>query len=263
MILENKTILITGASSGIGFELARQLARKQNRLILIARREKLLQQLLNQLPEGEQQHLHFVCDVADPKQVQDVCDWLIHSEISVDVLLLNAGRSGGFDANNFDLDNFINQIEVNFFGVVYFVKYLLPQFLERKSGLIAVTGSLAGYRGVPNAAPYSASKAALMTFIESLRIDLRRSNITCTLISPGFVTSPMTDKNDFVMPFMISVERAARIILRGLAREKAEIHFPWRLSLPAKFGRILPDNFYAWLMKDSRKRSKTKASNPK
>ena len=258
MKLENKTILITGASSGIGSELARRLARMNNRLILIARREELLQQLLSQMPESEQPHLHFVCDVADRKQVQDVCERLLSSDILIDVLILNAGRSGGFEATTFDLDNFINQIEVNFFGAVYFVKYILPQFFHRQSGAIAVVGSLAGYRGVPNAAPYSASKAALMSFIESLRIDLRRSNITRTLISPGFVETPMTDKNDFIMPFMIPVEKAARIIIRGLAREKNEIHFPLRLSLPTKFARILPSRFYAWLMQDSRRRRKAK-----
>ncbi len=254
MKLENRTILITGASSGIGCELARQLARKHNRLVLIARREEKLQQLLSQLPEGGQPHLYFVCDVANAGQVKDVCDWLNRSGVDIDVLVLNAGRSGGFDPENFDLENFLNQIRVNFFGAVYFVKYLLPQFLQRRSGLIAVTGSLAGYRGVPHAAPYSASKAALMNFIESLRIDLRRFNIKCTLISPGFVKSPMTDENEFIMPFMIPVEQAGRIIIRGLEKEKTEIHFPLRLSLPAKLGRLLPDGFYAWLMQSSRRK---------
>ncbi len=254
MKLENKTILITGASSGIGSELARQLARRRNRLILIARRQELLQQLVQQLPQGEQQHLLFSCDVADAQQVKDVCEWLTSSSVQIDVLLLNAGVGEGFDARNIDLDTFRHQVDVNFFGVVYFVKYLLPQFIERGGGVIAATGSLAGYRGVPNAAPYSASKAALMNFIESLRIDVRRYNIQCTLISPGFVKTPMTDKNDYVMPFIMSTEKAARIIIRGLQRGRSEIHFPLRLSLCAKVARLFPNRFYAWVMQDSRKK---------
>ena len=257
MKLENKTILVTGASGGIGREVARQLARKRNRLILIARRQELLQQLVQQLPQGERQHLLFSCDVADAQQVKDVCEWLTSSQVQIDVLLLNAGVGEGFDAKNIDLDTFRHQIEVNFFGAVYFVKYLLPQFIERGSGVIAAVGSLAGYRGVPNAAPYSASKAALMNFIESLRIDVRRYNIQCTLVSPGFVKTSMTDKNDFVMPFMISTDKAARIIIRGLERGKTEIHFPLRLSLLAKVARFFPDRFYAWLMQDSRKKKRS------
>jgi len=256
MKLENKTILITGASSGIGSELARQLARARNRLILIARREVLLQQLLSKLPEREERHLHFSCDVSDLSQVRDVCEFLLRSGVDIDVLILNAGVGGGFDAKDIDLELFRKQVEVNFFGAVYFVKFLLPRFIERRAGLVAVTGSLAGYRGVPNAAPYSASKAALMAFIESLRIDVRRFGIQCTLISPGFVKSPMTDKNDYFMPFMIPVEKAARIILRGLARDKNEIHFPLRMSMIARLARFFPAGFYAWLMQDTRKKKK-------
>lgn len=256
MTLEQKTILITGASSGIGSQVARQLARKRNRLILIARREVLLQQLLSQLPEGEQRHLHFSCDVSDLSQVRDVCEFLLRSGVAVDVLILNAGVGLGFNAEDINLDSFRTQVEVNFFGAVYFVKFLLPQFIERRSGLIAVTGSLAGYRGVPNAAPYSASKSALMAFIESLRIDVRRFGIHCTLISPGFVKSPMTDKNDYIMPFIIPGDKAARIIVRGLERKKNEIRFPFRMSLLVRCARFIPAGFYAWLMQDSRKKKR-------
>lgn len=256
MKLENKTILITGASSGIGSELARQLARRHNRLILVARRETLLQQLLSKLPEGEQRHLHFSCDVSDLSQVRDVCDFLLRSDVLIDVLILNAGVGGGFNAEDIDLDLFRSQVEVNFFGAVYFVKFLLPSFIKQRGGLVAVTGSLAGYRGVPNAAPYSASKAALMAFIESLRIDVRRFGIHCTLISPGFVKSPMTDKNDYVMPFIMPVDKAARIIVRGLERQKNEIHFPLVMSVAAKIARVFPAGFYARLMQDSRKKKK-------
>ncbi len=251
--LTQQTILITGASSGIGRELAWQLAKKQNRLILVARRQELLQELVDALPHTFEEHLIFKGDVSNQKQVQSICESLLQQKINMDVLILNAGRGGGFNAKDIDLENFRQQIDVNFWGAVNFVKYLVPPMIERGGGIIAVNGSLAGYRGMPKAAPYSASKGALMNFIESLRIDLRKHHIQCTLISPGFVKTPLTDLNEFYMPFMISVEKAASIIIRGLERGRAEIHFPLRLSLVAKFSRLLPPNMYVWIMQASRK----------
>jgi short-subunit dehydrogenase len=254
MKLDNKAILITGASSGIGYELGRQLALKGNRLILLARRQELLQELAQRIPPHEQDHFTFQCDVSDADQVKDICEWIISAGINVDALILNAGVSLGFDIHNIDLATCRQQMAVNFFGAVHFITHLVPRMIERKDGIIAVNGSLAGYRGIPRGAPYSASKGALMNFIDSIRIDLRQYNIQCTLISPGFVRTPMTDKNDFLMPFMIPVEKAARIIIRGLERRKTEISFPLPMTMAARIGRHLPDKFYAWIMQNSRKK---------
>ncbi|RPI00579.1 MAG: SDR family NAD(P)-dependent oxidoreductase [Calditrichaeota bacterium] len=253
MLLKQKTILITGASSGIGEALARQLATAQNRLLLVARREELLEQLVSQLPPHPQGHRFFVGDVADADRVRQICGQILEAGITLDVLILNAGVGGGFQAMDIDLDSFRRQIEVNFFGAVYFIKYLIPSMLMRGEGIIAVNGSLAGYRGVPKAAAYSSAKGALMNFIESLRIDLHSSHLQCTLISPGFVKTPMTDLNDYVMPFMISADKAARIILRGLECGKSEIAFPLPLVLAAKIGRLLPNKLYTRMMQSSRK----------
>ena len=123
MKLVDKTILITGASSGIGRELAVQLARRGNRLVLMARREELLQEPLQHIPQHEYDHLHFQCDVSDAAQVKDICEWLINAGIRIDIMILNAGISGGFDVKEIDLDSFRRQINVNFFGAVYFVKH--------------------------------------------------------------------------------------------------------------------------------------------
>ncbi|MBN1466730.1 SDR family NAD(P)-dependent oxidoreductase [candidate division KSB1 bacterium] len=254
MKLQNKTILITGASSGIGCELARQLAHESNRLILIARRDDLLRQLASTIPAHPHDHITFQCDVSDADQVKDICDWLISAGIDIDALILNAGVNSGFNIRAIDLATFQQQMQVNFFGAVSFVAHLVPQMIDRQSGIIAVTGSLAGYRGVPGAAAYSSSKGALMNFIDSIRIDLQKNNIQCTLISPGFVKTPMTDKNDFIMPFMIPVEKAATIIIRGLERRKTEIRFPWRMSTAARLGRRLPDALYARIMQNGRKK---------
>jgi len=257
MKLENKAVLITGASSGIGRTLAIDLAKRKCRLMLIARRESLLQELLSDLPHHPLGHLIFVCDVADHQAVRKVCEDILAASVRLDVLILNAGVSsdakGGFTAEDIDLDDFIRHFEVNVFGAVYFLKYLLPDMLQRKAGLVAAMGSLAAYRGMPHSAPYSASKAALARVIESLRIDLWGSGVKFTLISPGFVESAMSAKLKFHLPFLLPAEKATRIILSGLEREKPEIHFPYRLSLLTKLSSLIPDNLYARLMHNRRR----------
>ncbi len=245
MHLRNRTILITGASSGIGRELALQLAGRNNHLILLARRLGLLEQLAKELPAHPLGHRIMACDVADPDEVQAA---LAALHIVPDVLLLNAGVAGGFNARQMDVPAMRRQFEVNFWGVVHVLSQMLPAMLQKGDGLIAVTGSLAGYRGMPGSAPYSASKAALARLVESLRIDLLHSGIRFTLISPGFVKTPMTDLNKYYMPFLMPVEKAAKIIISGLEKEKTEIHFPYRLSLLAKMAQWLPNRFYARVM---------------
>jgi short-subunit dehydrogenase len=250
MMLNNKTVLITGASSGIGCELAQQLGARGCRLVLIARRKALLEKVAGMLPTHALGHRVYPCDVADESAVKSACRKMIEERIEPDVLILNAGLSGGFSAREMDLEAIHYQFNVNFFGAVTFMKFLLPGMIERGTGLVAAMGSLAGYRGMPKSATYSASKAALANFIESMRIDLLHSGVKFVQISPGFVRTPMTDKNRFFMPFMISVERAVRIIIRGLEKEKPEIHFPYRMSLLAKVGRHLPYNVYAKMMQN-------------
>jgi short-subunit dehydrogenase len=247
MKLTGKIILITGASSGIGYELAKQLA-PCNRLVLIARRKEMLETLVASVPAPLAPHSVFQCDVGDPEQVRKVCEQLNRAQIPVEVAILNAGLSRKFKYNNLLLEDITTIFSVNFFGVVHFIEQLLPQMLRQNRGIIAATGSLAGYRGMPAAAPYSASKAALATFLESLRIDLVKTGIQVSLISPGFVRTPMISQNRFTMPFVLPVEKAAKIIIRGLEKEKTEIHFPYALSLPAKFAKLFPNRFYAWLM---------------
>lgn len=249
VLLSGKNILISGASSGIGQELAKQLAAKGNRLFLMARRQDLLHDLVQQLAPHAQGHRYYLCDVSHRSQVQEVCRRILDETSELDLLILNAGVGGGFDSLHMDVDNMRYQFDVNFWGVVYPLANLLPGMAARRTGQVAVMSSLAGYRGLPRSAPYSASKAALRNLTESLRIDLQQAGITFSLISPGFVKTPMTDLNDFYMPFMMTVDKAGRIIIRGLEKQKTEIHFPYRLSLLVKAARWLPDRWYARLFK--------------
>jgi len=252
MKLDGKTVLITGASSGIGRELARQLTEKNCRLVLIARREERLQELLKTLP-GKSEHVYFICDVANQEQVTAVCRKLHEDGITIDIMVLNAGVSRYFLVKDFSVEDSRYTFAVNFFGVLYFIEQLLPAMLQRNAGTIAVVSSLTGYRGMPKAASYAASKAALSNFIESLRIDLWKTGIKCVLISPGFVKSEMTGDSSSPKPFFMDTDKAVQRIIRGLENEKTEIHFPRRLSWLAKFSRLFPDKFYARLMYNKRK----------
>jgi len=220
MKIANKTILLTGASAGMGRELAVQLAQRNNRLVLIARREKLLKELIDTFPAHPDRHFYFACDVADFVAVQKLCEDFRQQEIVFDCLILNAGIGSNFEVQDIDLIDFEKVLDVNFLSNVHILKYLLPPMINRHDGLIAIIASLAGYRGMPKSAPYAASKAALINFTESLRLDLWQTGIKVVLVSPGFVKTPMTDKNQFTMPFMIPVEKAARIIIRGLEKNE-------------------------------------------
>ncbi|HDQ00397.1 MAG TPA: SDR family NAD(P)-dependent oxidoreductase [bacterium] len=248
MKLIQKTILLTGASTGIGKELARQLATRQNRLFLLARREDLLRELVETLDYPQLDHRYFVCDVADNQQVEKLCSDLLRQKIAFDVLIFNAGVGETFLVNHIDEQNFRYLYEVNMMNIITFLKNLLPAMLEQGSGTIATISSFAGCRGMPRSASYSSSKAALSIFTESLRVDLWNSGINVSLILPGFVKTPMTDKNDFPMPFMISAEKAAKCIIKGLEKEKTTIPFPLRMWLTIKLAKLLPDKFYANLM---------------
>jgi len=253
MKLQNQTIVITGASSGIGRALARQLAQAGNRIVLVARRLALLQELQATLAPHPAGHVIEVCDVADRQQVEACCARILAQGLAVRVLILNAGTGSGFDARRMNLDAMHQQMEVNFWGVAYMLQGLLPSLLEAGEGLVAVTGSLAAYRGMPGSAIYSASKAALSRLVESLRIDLYDSGVHFSLLSPGFVKTAMTDKNQYRMPFLMSAEKAAAIIIRGMEKNKTEIHFPYRLSLLCKASQFLPDRLYARLMHPRKK----------
>lgn len=252
MNLNDKTVLITGASSGLGAELARQLGQKGCRIVLIARREHLLLKIIASLPQNKKPHLFYVCNVADFDAVQKCYLDLISQNVHPDILVLNAGISNGFSINDFSVKKIRDLFDINFWGALNFLEFFLPKMLESNSGQIVSIGSLAGLRGMPKAAPYSSSKAALERFIESLQIDLVNTNIVCTHILPGFVKSEITEKNKYFMPFLMETEDAVRIMVKGIEKNKTEIHFPKALSIPAKLGRFLPNKFYSRVMSNKR-----------
>jgi NAD(P)-dependent dehydrogenase (short-subunit alcohol dehydrogenase family) len=249
-------VWLTGASSGIGEALARELARRGAHLALFARRREELEALREELlasvprPAGEPPPEFLVQpgDVRDRERVHAAVKEAEERFGALDVGILNAGTGDSLFPERFDAALVERIFAVNVLGAVYGIEALLPGMLARRRGKIAGISSIAAVRGLPISAPYCASKAALTTFLESLRLDLRPHGVEVITVSPGFVKTPLTDRNRHPMPFLQPAEKAARRIVRGIERGKRHIHFPRALTVPVMLLRLLPVPLYDALM---------------
>lgn len=233
-----KHIWITGASSGIGAALAERLLKQGHAVALTARRQEPLQELANRWP---QQALVLPGDVADPEQVQGMVRYLEVAWGKLDQLILNAGTCEYLEVAAFDSAMIERVMRTNLFAAAYCVEHALPLLRQAKNPHLVAVSSSVTYLPLPRAEAYGASKAALRYLFESLRIDLAAEAIDVTLISPGFVDTPLTQQNDFPMPMRWSVDKAVDYICARLDKRPLEISFPavfvWALrllgSLPA------------------------------
>ena len=251
---KQKTAWIIGASSGIGKSLAELLARNGWQVAISSRNQSALEAIAN-----EQPNLYpFSLDITNKETLDKARDAIIKELGSINTLFLNAGDYTPMPLDEFDPALFEQLISINYLGVVNGLDAILPYMQGEKSGEIYVTASLAGYRGLPKSAPYNASKAAVISLAESLHLELKQQGITLRLINPGFVKSPLTDKNDFKMPFMISPEKAAEYIFKDLPKSNFEITFPKRFAWIMKTFRILPYRLYFALTKSSLKADQVK-----
>ncbi|MGA7837218.1 MAG: SDR family NAD(P)-dependent oxidoreductase [Ignavibacteriaceae bacterium] len=244
MQLQNKVVVITGASSGIGEELAKQLANEGCKLALLARRDEKLSKLKSGLSLKAKDIKTFKCDVSNHPSVKETTRKIIDHFGKVDIAILNAGVSFKVNMNEFDSTIAEETFDTNVLGLAYFFEELLPDFKKRKEGIIVGVSSLADGRGFPNAGIYSASKAAATIFLESQRISLKKFGIKVITVKPGFVKTPMTKRNKFPMPFLMDVEKASKIIIKGIKKEKNIIQFPWQTVLGAKIFRLMPDALF-------------------
>ena len=241
-----KTIWITGASSGIGKSLALKFANEGWQVAASARREDLL----NQLSESNQNISPFPLDVTSIENCEEIFEKIKNKFENIDTCFFSTGTWDPKKEKEIDIDQMKKVMEVNFFGTLNCIKAVEMYFKEKKNGNISIVSSIAGYRGLPNSTGYGASKAALNNLAESLYFDFGRYNVRVSLISPGFIKTPMTDKNKFKMPFLKTPEFAAEKIYNGLINGSSfEIDFPKELTLILKFLKILPDSVYFKLIR--------------
>ena len=248
MDFKNKTVLITGASSGIGYSLAKLLPKENCSLALLSRSYEKLQNLVDEIKSDGGIAKAYRCDVAKPDEVKNIFDAVKKDFGKIDIAVLNAGISSRAEIRNYSSVIGKEIFEVNTLGIVNCVEQLLPDFMERKEGMIVGVTSLAESRGFPRSGFYNASKAAASLLLESLRVELKPFNVKVLIVKPGFVRTPMTDKNEFQMPFLMDVNTAAKIILNGIKKEKSIIQFPLPIVIGSKIIKYMPDWLFDFLM---------------
>ena len=248
---DKKVIWITGASSGIGKALSLKFANEGWIVAASARRENLLIEL-KELHEN----IHpFPLDVTNSNQCKAVFENITKKFDDIEISVFCTGMHDPKSEKEFNLDKIKEIMEVNYFGTMNSINSVYKYYSEKKSGQISIVSSVAGYRGLPAAGAYCASKSALTSFAESLHFEMKRKNIRVSLVSPGFIKTPMTDKNEFPMPMIKSPEFAADQIYNGLIKSNSfEIHFPKLFTYIMKFLKILPNNIYFKLVEKGMKK---------
>jgi short-subunit dehydrogenase len=244
----SRRVLITGATSGLGRELALQLAREGCQLALTGRRGDRLNELAQAAKaDGADGVLTLAGDVADPATVKRHYAAIAEQFGGLDWAILNAGVSKSGDAKEgFAADDYRYVYGTNVFGVANWIEAVLPDMLKDKSGTIAGVASIAGYRGLPRSGPYSSSKAAVIALLESLRVDLRGTGVKVVTICPGFVRTEMTSKwKDEDMPFLMDATDAVRRMVAGIKAGRRVVDFPFPFSTAVKYVvRNLPGCIY-------------------
>ncbi len=239
-----RTVFLSGASSGIGHALALEYARRGAHVALAARRKEPLEELARAIEGAGGKAFVVPVDVSDPAAVKEAVIAAERALGSLDMVVANAGIGHSGHAARLTMDSVNEIIDVNIRGAFATILAAVPIMLLQGHGHLVGVSSLAGRRGLPTSGAYSASKAALSVFLETLRIDLAPSKIRVTDVQPGFVATPMTEKNKHPMPFKWTRDKAARVIATRLERAPAMIAFPWQLTLATSFARLLPSWIY-------------------
>ena len=243
--MNKKTIWITGGSTGIGKALAIQFANKGWNVAISARRENLLKEI----SDSNENIYGFPLDVTDKLKCKEIFEEIKNKFEDIDICFFSTGTWDPKKEKDIDLDQIENVFKVNFFGTLNCIKSVEKYFKNKQKGTISIVSSIAGYRGLPNSTGYGPSKSALNNLAESLYFDFGKSNVRICLVSPGFIKTPMTDKNDFKMPFLKTTAYAAEKIYDGLVNKNVfEIHFPKTLTLILKTLSFLQSKIYFGLV---------------
>lgn len=232
--------LVTGASSGLGRAVALGLAEAGWTVAAVARSEDGLRRLSEDAAPLGGRVLACPLDITRQADVARVVADLEDRRGPIELAVLNAGTHRAVSAATLKSEDFRDLIELNQLGTVFCLEAVLPAMIARRRGRLAIVASLAGYFGLPTAAAYAMTKAGLIAMAESLRPDLARHGVKLQVVNPGFVRTPLTDRNRFAMPFLMEVEPAARRLIRGLESKRFEITFPRRFALLLRLLQMMP-----------------------
>jgi NAD(P)-dependent dehydrogenase (short-subunit alcohol dehydrogenase family) len=235
-------VIISGASSGLGFALARHYIERGATVAAFARRGELLQALATEFPD---QVYCYVLDVRDVAAVQNAANDFIARVGVPDVVIANAGVSvGTLTEYAEDLDAFQQVMDINVLGMVKTFQPYVAAMRAARSGSLVGIASVAGFRGLPGASAYSASKAAAISYLESLRVELHGSGVKVVTICPGYIKTRMTAVNPYPMPFILDADEAARRMVRAIARQTSYTVIPWQMNLVGRVLKMLPNWLY-------------------
>ena len=244
--MTNKVIWITGGSSGIGKSLAYKFANEGWQVALSARREELL----NEISRSNNNIHSFPLDVLNVEKCKEVFNKIVSKFENIDIAVFSTGIHDPNSERKLNLESIRKIMETNFFGTINSVNSVYNYFKDKKSGHISIVSSVAGYRGLPMAGAYCASKSALISYAESLYFEMIRFNVRVSVVNPGFIKTPMTDQNPFPMPMIVSAEFAAEEMFKGLTKSNSfEIHFPKKFTFIMKLLKIMPNWLYLKLVK--------------
>ena len=235
-------VFLTGASSGIGEALARLYAARGARVGLVARRADLLESLARSLPDGADT---YAADVRDLDALKAAAADFMDGHGPPDLVIANAGVSHGtLTEHAGDVDVFRQILEVNVTGMVNTFHPFVAPMRQAGRGTLAGVASVAGYRGLPGAGAYSASKAAAIRYLESLRVEMHGTGVRVATVCPGYIATPMTEKNPYPMPFILTADEFARRFARALDAGKDYAVIPWQMGLVAKLLTVLPNSLF-------------------
>lgn len=243
-------IFLTGASSGIGRGLALRLAKPEVAFGLVARREELLADLASELEARGCRALVLPRDVQDTSAMSAAAQEFLHWAGGADLVIANAGIGEGRRSERIDPERAAEVLAVNVLGVANTVFPFVGPLRERRAGVLAAVGSVAGFRAMPGSLSYSASKAAVHTLMDGLRMELHGSGVHAMTLCPGFIRTPLTDKNAFRMPFLMGCDRACDQMVRAIERREKTYVFPWQMRMAAFVLRHGPE----WLVRKAARR---------
>lgn len=240
--MTKKQIIITGASTGIGKALALKYGNEENTLWLMARSTDKLNKIVKEIKNNGGDANSITCNLSDTEQMLEISKNIENQSGGIDLLIVNAGYSSRlFYHGNNNIKEAQKMIDLNFTSAIIMIEYFVQKMIKRNSGHIVGVSSIAGFRGMPNAGVYSATKAGIATYLEGLRVSLGNYKIDITDIRPGFVDTPMTQEKNNPKPFLTTPNDAATMIFNAISKKKKRFIFPKPMIFVGWFARNLPN----------------------